>query len=100
MELRGFEPLTPCMPCKCSARLSYSPEWDGYFTTGSGLADRRRFPVQPWGVAPQAFQIEVPALLRLEQVHNDVTEVDQQPVGIFLPFGSQRRTITSLHLDG
>ena len=25
VELRGFEPLTPCMPCKCSARLSYSP---------------------------------------------------------------------------
>src|SRR5690606_37417496 len=26
VELRGFEPLTPCMPCKCSARLSYSPK--------------------------------------------------------------------------
>jgi integrase len=25
VELRGFEPLTPCMPCKCSAELSYSP---------------------------------------------------------------------------
>ena len=26
VELRGFEPLTPCMPCRCSAELSYSPE--------------------------------------------------------------------------
>ena len=26
VELRGFEPLTPCMPCKCSAELSYSPK--------------------------------------------------------------------------
>ena len=25
MELEGFEPSTPCMPCKCSAELSYSP---------------------------------------------------------------------------
>ncbi len=25
MELRGLEPLTPCMPCKCSSQLSYSP---------------------------------------------------------------------------
>src|SRR5690606_10385134 len=25
VELTGFEPVTPCMPCKCSARLSYSP---------------------------------------------------------------------------
>ncbi len=26
VEVRGFEPLTPCMPCKCSAELSYTPE--------------------------------------------------------------------------
>ena len=25
MELEGFEPSTPCMPCRCSAELSYSP---------------------------------------------------------------------------
>lgn len=25
VELEGFEPSTPCMPCKCSAELSYSP---------------------------------------------------------------------------
>ena len=31
VELRGFEPLTPCMPCRCSAELSYSP-MNPYFT--------------------------------------------------------------------
>ena len=39
VELRGFEPLTPCMPCKCSARLSYSPkEWPGLYQA-SAAAD-------------------------------------------------------------
>ncbi len=38
MELRGFEPLTPCMPCKCSARLSYSPKWERrVYQQGVGL---------------------------------------------------------------
>ena len=25
VEVRGVEPLTPCMPCKCSGQLSYTP---------------------------------------------------------------------------
>lgn len=25
VELEGFEPSTPCMPCKCSSQLSYTP---------------------------------------------------------------------------
>src|SRR3954469_8964078 len=25
MELGGLEPPTPCMPCRCSGQLSYSP---------------------------------------------------------------------------
>ena len=25
VEMRGLEPLTPCMPCKCSSQLSYIP---------------------------------------------------------------------------
>ncbi len=29
MELRGFEPLTPSLRTRCSARLSYSPLRDG-----------------------------------------------------------------------
>lgn len=36
VELRGFEPLTPCLPDKCSARLSYSPVF-GY---GAGSVSR------------------------------------------------------------
>ena len=23
--MRGLEPLTPCMPCKCSSQMSYTP---------------------------------------------------------------------------
>ena len=30
MELRRFELLTPCMPCKCSSQLSYSPSGKDY----------------------------------------------------------------------
>ena len=39
VELRGFEPLTPCMPCKCSANLSYSPLGNHQITSALG---RRR----------------------------------------------------------
>ncbi len=26
VEVRGFEPLTSCMPCKRSSQLSYTPK--------------------------------------------------------------------------
>ena len=26
MEVTGLEPVTPCMPCKCSSQLSYTPQ--------------------------------------------------------------------------
>jgi hypothetical protein len=29
VELMGLEPTTPCMPCRCSSQLSYSPEGKG-----------------------------------------------------------------------
>ncbi len=29
VELRGFEPLTPCLQSRCSNQLSYSPESGG-----------------------------------------------------------------------
>ena len=28
VELMGLEPTTPCMPCRCSSQLSYSPSKD------------------------------------------------------------------------
>ncbi len=27
---RGFEPPTPCTPCKCATRLRYAPRINGY----------------------------------------------------------------------
>ena len=42
VELRGFEPLTPCLQSRCSSQLSYSPESRH---RSSGRADRRPPPV-------------------------------------------------------
>ena len=99
MELRGFEPLTPCMPCKCSAKLSYSPKSDRYFTTGSDLTDRRWLPSEARGISPKTFEIVMLARLGLEQVDNHVTEIDQQPDPVILTFDSQGRSTLSLHLN-
>ena len=36
MELRGFEPLTPCLQSRCSSQLSYSPKlFDRVLNPGS-----------------------------------------------------------------
>ena len=36
VEIRGFEPRTPCMPCRCSSQLSYIPK------TSKSLSSNRR----------------------------------------------------------
>ena len=100
MELRGFEPLTPCMPCKCSAKLSYSPKSDGYFTTASPLADRGRFPLEAGGISPQTLQVVVPTRFILEEVHHHVSEVDQQPGPLLLTLNPERWLILCFHLHG
>lgn len=38
MELRGFEPRTPCMQRRCSTKLSYSPK-DGHIKVGMGSCE-------------------------------------------------------------
>ncbi len=78
VELRGFEPLTPCMPCKCSAELSYSPrvrrrlyQW----VTKSGFgADR--LPLDTGGVAPETLQVVISAGLGKEEVDDEVAVVE------------------------
>ena len=98
VELRGFEPLTPCMPCKCSAKLSYSPKSDRYFTTGLGLADRGGFPFETRGTTPETLEIVMLAWFRLEQMDDHVAEIDEQPDPFILSFDSQRWSALRLHL--
>jgi hypothetical protein len=86
VELRGFEPLTPCMPCRCSARLSYSP---GNSAMLSGL-HRDRFVGDARCVGPQPLQVVVVAGLGVEQVHHHVPVVEQDPAGMLGAFATKR----------
>jgi hypothetical protein len=36
VETIGFEPTAPCMPCRCSSRLSYAPRVLQVRTEGVG----------------------------------------------------------------
>ena len=78
VELRGFEPLTPCMPCKCSAELSYSPRVKGglyQWATESGFgADC--LPLDAGGITPETLQVVVGAGLGEEQVDDEVAVVE------------------------
>ena len=78
------------MPCKCSAKLSYSPKSDRYFTTGSGLADRGWFPFETWGIPPETLEIVMLTWFRLEQVDDHIAEIDEHPDPLILTFDSQR----------
>ncbi len=97
VELRGFEPLTPCMPCKCSARLSYSPKSvrfgivSGFRCGGFDLCRR--------SVGPETLQLVVVAGLTIEDVHDDVAVVQQDPLAEVLALASQDATFhTGLEL--
>ena len=78
VELRGFEPLTPCMPCKCSAELSYSPRVKGglyQWATESGFgADC--LPLDAGGITPETLQVVVGAGFGEEQVDDEVAVVE------------------------
>lgn len=90
VELRGFEPLTPCMPCKCSARLSYSPICGRQITKGARITGKRlsvgpdRLTVgEPRSVPPQSLQAVVVPLFRLEQVDDHVAVIEEYPLRLF-----------------
>ena len=36
----GFEPSTPCTPCKCATRLRYAPKEENYNRVGVTLDSR------------------------------------------------------------
>jgi hypothetical protein len=40
VDPRGFEPLTPCMPCRCATRLRHGPKrtFQDYYTTAGARA--------------------------------------------------------------
>ena len=94
------------MPCKCSARLSYSPMrgrhvirspvgWaNSYF--GSGGVRSRRLPLQSRSITPQPLEAVEISRWWLEDVNDHVTEVDEHPLSIFTPFDPQCPPITFL----
>ena len=58
MELRGLEPLTPCMPCRCATSCATAPI-DAFARSGSvSLTDRRR---QRHDVRPAGSRARRPA---------------------------------------
>ena len=56
MELRGFEPLTSCMPCRRKAELSYSPVKRVVIVSGFRWC---RFELDDRCVCPQSLEFVV-----------------------------------------
>ncbi len=100
MDLRGLEPLTPCMPCRCATSCATDPgsranahpttlllyyirapgaQIEGLFRrVAGGLLGgvEQRCEVDDRAVLPQPFElVEVPLVL-VEDVHDEVAEIE------------------------
>jgi len=60
--------------------------------TFSGLR-RCRLPLEARRVTPESFEAEVLAGSRLEQMHDQISVVQQHPFGLFVSFSSQRTPV-------
>ncbi len=99
VELRGFEPLTSCMPCKRSAELSYSPKKRLWIVSGFS---RCGFVGNSRGIRPQPLQLVVVPGLLVEDVYHQVAVVEQHPPRVLPTFTSQwlpTRLVLQLLLD-
>ena len=84
-KLRGFEPLTPCMPCRCSARLSYSPSKACSVPTARTRSETGWAPSFGSDAAPVRRSQGAPHPSQLGQEVPDVSglqPVMQRPVGL------------------
>ena len=88
MELTGIEPVTPCMPCKCSYQLSYSPTWLECLLEQRGGADgdRTRDPLH-------AMQVLVPAELQPRVVLKTVLIIRVHAMQVLVPAELQPRVV-------
>lgn len=86
VELRGFEPLTPCMPCKCSAELSYSPVGGGIVSGFGGGGPE----LEAWRIRPEMLQVVVLPSLQVEEMDDEVPVVEEHPPSELGPLPTQR----------
>ena len=115
VDLRGLEPLTPCMPCRCATSCATGPDRfplrrdnsislqhvPGLFEPSPPRAWRamRRGSLPRRGsgkddgddgaVLPQAFEPVVRPLLFVEDMRHEVAEIEEDPAGLLAPFAPE-----------
>lgn len=56
VELRGLEPLTPCMPCRCATSCAIAPcDSENFTTPGPHAFTRESLPCTRWGAVRFQF---------------------------------------------
>lgn len=118
VDLRGLEPLTPCMPCRCATSCATDPgsRANAHPTTLllytiSGLVTQiggvrrgvrrlqNRGHVDERAVLPEALQLVELSLLLVEHVHDQIAEVEQNPAPALAPLttnGAHARSVQSV----
>ena len=115
VDLRGLEPLTPCMPCRCATSCATGPDRfplrrdnsislqhvPGLFEPSPPRAWRatRRESLASRGsgkddgddgaVLPQAFEPVVRPLLLMEDMRHEVAEIEEDPAGLLASFAPE-----------
>jgi hypothetical protein len=87
VDPRGFEPLTPCMPCRCATGLRHGPKLSEDNSTRLLHARLLRFR-EPLleryrrAVLPEPLEGVVHTVLLVEDMRHDVPKVEQYPAAL------------------
>ena len=105
MDLRGLEPLTPCMPCRCATSCATDPDavsiarkqphqnttFDAHVKT-EHLADGarrllcrlvdRELKGNDRAVFPEPLERVVHAVFFVEHMHDEIAEIEQDPAAL------------------
>lgn len=103
VDLRGLEPLTPCMPCRCAtscatdpgSRANSHPTTPLLYTRVRGALQigtrcEHRCHVDHGAVLPEALQLIEVALVLVENVDDEVAKVQKNPSSRFATFPTDR----------
>jgi hypothetical protein len=76
VDPRGFEPLTPCMPCRCATSCATGPfVAEATVQVYNNLSLRDYIQLDYWLIAVETFQRVIHAVFFMHYVADNVAEV-------------------------
>ena len=90
VDLRGLEPLTPCMPCRCATSCATGPRRPRVLHLPIGRRHDREVEGNHRTVFPQSLELIESTLVFMEDVHDELAEIQENPAPPLLSFPSKK----------